>query len=137
VRDRLMPVNRRWPVSEVMAAMREYQRATGRKITIEYLLIGDMTDSPDQAKALARLIKGVPSVVNLIPFNYVDTEQGYRRPSRESVQAFRAVLESEGGNVTQRMERGHEIAAACGQLAGQHMGRFGRRATRSELLSLS
>jgi 23S rRNA (adenine2503-C2)-methyltransferase len=125
IRDRLMPVNHRWPVADVMAAMRQYQRATGRKITVEYLLIGGVTDSVDQAAALADLVRGVPSVVNLIPFNWVDTEQGFQRPSRDSVRTFKAHLESRRVNVTQRVERGHDIAAACGQLAGQHRGRFG------------
>ena len=126
VRDKLMPVNHRWPVSVVMAAMREYQKATGRKITIEYLLIDQLTDTPEQADALAKLMRGVPSVVNLIPFNWVDTGQGFARPSRERVRAFRSRLEAGGVNVTERMERGHDIAAACGQLAGAHTGRFGR-----------
>ncbi len=122
-----MPVNHKWPVKEVMLAMRDYQRATGRKITIEYLLIEKLTDTPDQADELARLVKGVPTVVNLIPFNWVDTEQGFSRPSRERVRAFRNRLQSLSVNVTERMERGHDIAAACGQLAGQHKGRFARR----------
>ncbi len=127
VRDRLMPVNHKWPVAEVMSAMRDYHRATGRKITIEYLLIKDVTDTPEQAHALAALVKGVPNVVNLIPFNWVDTEQGFARPTGDSVRAFRRILEAKGVNATQRQERGHDIAAACGQLAGQHKGRYGRR----------
>jgi 23S rRNA (adenine2503-C2)-methyltransferase len=132
VRNRLMPVNHKWPVAEVMRAMRDYQKATGRKITIEYLLIDNLTDTPEQADELAKLIKGVPTVVNLIPFNWVDTEQGFHRPSRERVRAFRNRLQRLGVNVTERMERGHDIAAACGQLAGQHKGRFARRAAPSE-----
>jgi 23S rRNA (adenine2503-C2)-methyltransferase len=125
VRDSLMPVNHKWNVAEVMAAMRDYQRATGRKITIEYLLIRDVTDTAEQAEALARLVRGVPSVVNLIPFNWVDTQNGFERPGRERVRAFKDVLRARGVNATERMERGHDIAAACGQLAGQHNGRFG------------
>ena len=122
-----MPVNKKWPVAEVIRSMRHYQRATGRKITIEYLLIDQLTDTPSQATELARLIRGVPSVVNVIPFNYVDTEQGFRRPSRERVKAFKAELKKRGVNVTERIERGHDIAAACGQLAGEHVGKFARR----------
>ena len=127
VRDRLMPVNHKWPVAEVMGAMRDYQRATGRKITIEYLLIKDVTDTPEQARALAALVRGVPNVVNLIPFNWVDTEQGFARPTREAVRTFRNILQGAGVNATERQERGHEIAAACGQLAGEHKGRYARR----------
>lgn len=127
VRSRLMPVNNRWPVTEVLDAMKEYQRSTGRKITIEYLLIDGVNDTREQARLLARLVSGVPHVVNLIPFNYVDTEQGFRRPTRENVRAFRKELEMRGANVTERIERGHDIAAACGQLAGRHEGRFARR----------
>lgn len=126
IRNRLMPVNHKWPVAEVMAAMRSYQRTTGRKITIEYLLIKDVTDTLEQATALASLVRGVPSVVNVIPYNWVDTEQGFARPPRESVQRFRNRLASLGVNVTERAERGHDIAAACGQLAGQHAGSRGR-----------
>jgi 23S rRNA (adenine2503-C2)-methyltransferase len=127
VRDRLMPVNHKWPVAEVMQAMRDYYKASGRKITIEYLLIKGLTDTVEQAVELARLVKGTPSVVNLIPFNWVDTEQGFARPERDRVRAFRSVLVGKGVNATERVERGHDIAAACGQLAGQHMGKFGKK----------
>jgi 23S rRNA (adenine2503-C2)-methyltransferase len=127
VRNRLMPVNHKWPVKEVMQAMRDYYKATGRKITIEYLLIKDLTDTPEQAIELAKLVKGVPNVINLIPFNWVDTEQGFARPERDRVRTFRGILESKGLNATERVERGHDIAAACGQLAGKHLGKFGRR----------
>ena len=113
--------------------MRDYSKATGRKVTFEYLLIDQVNDTPDQADALAKLVAGLPSVVNLIPFNTVDTEQGFARPKRERVQAFRRRLESLGVNVTERVERGHDIAAACGQLAGRHKSRFARRNVASEL----
>lgn len=137
IRSRLMPVNRRWPIAEVIHAMRKYGRATGRKITIEYLLLAELTDTASQAAELARLISGMPSVVNVIPFNFVATEEDFRRPSRERVRAFKAELRRRGVNVTERVERGHDIAAACGQLAGQHEGRFARRPTLSELPVLS
>lgn len=133
IRDTLMPVNKRWPVAEVVGTMKAYHKSTGRKITLEYLLIGDMTDSPEQAAELARLIKGTPSVVNLIMFNYVATKEGFKRPTRERVRAFKSELRKRGVNVTERVERGHDIAAACGQLAGQHKGRFARRDQPSEL----
>lgn len=133
VRDTFMPVNKRWPVAEVVGAMKNYQKSTGRKITIEYLLIDRLTDESEQAAELARLLKGTPSVVNLIPFNYVATQEGFRRPERARVRAFRTELEKRGVNVTERVERGHDIAAACGQLAGEHHGRFSRRTSASAL----
>ncbi|HLV79463.1 MAG TPA: 23S rRNA (adenine(2503)-C(2))-methyltransferase RlmN, partial [Chthonomonadaceae bacterium] len=75
-------------------------------------------DSPEQAHALAALLKAkrLPGNVNLIPFNYVETPQGFRRPERESVRRFREELEKAGRVTTQRMTRGHAISAACGQL---------------------
>jgi 23S rRNA (adenine2503-C2)-methyltransferase len=127
VRDKLMPVNHKWPVKEVVQAMRDYQETTGRKVTFEYLLIKGVNDTPEQAKALIPLLKGMPNVVNLIPFNWVDTGHGFGRPERDRVRTFRRILEAAGMNVTERVERGHDIAAACGQLAGQHQGKFSRR----------
>jgi 23S rRNA (adenine2503-C2)-methyltransferase len=127
VRDKLMPVNHKWPVREVVSAMRDYQAATGRKVTFEYLLINEVNDTPEQARALIPLLKGMPNVVNLIPFNWVDTGQGFSRPSNERIRTFRGILQNGGVNVTQRVERGHDIAAACGQLAGQHKGKFAKR----------
>ncbi len=137
IRSRLMPVNNKWNVRETFEAMKVYQKTTGRKITIEYLLIDQLNDTQNQAESLASLVKGVPCVVNLIPFNYVDTSQGFRRPIRERVRAFRQVLESKGVNVTERVERGHDIAAACGQLAGQHTGKFARRDLSNQIPLLS
>jgi len=137
VRDRLMPVNHKWPVKEVIEAMKNYQTATGRKITIEYLLIDNLTDTLEQADHLAHLIRGVPSVVNLIPFNWVDTAQGFSRPTRDRVNGFRKRLEMRGVNVTERTERGHDIEAACGQLAGAHQGKYQPRATVGKEIPLS
>lgn len=137
VRDRLMPVNMKWPVQEVVGAMKKYAKSTGRKVTYEYLLIDQVNDTPEQADALAVLVKGAPCVINLIPFNSVDTEQGFKRPNRQRIQAFRRRLESAGANVTERKEMGHDIAAACGQLAGQHSGKFARRKSSSDLRVIS
>ncbi|MDQ2985273.1 MAG: 23S rRNA (adenine(2503)-C(2))-methyltransferase RlmN [Armatimonadota bacterium] len=137
VRSSFMPVNKKWPVSELMQAARDYERDTRRKVTFEYLLIENVTDTPEQAHALAALVKGFPTLVNLIPFNYVDTERGFSRPSNNRVRNFRSILEGAGVNVTQRVERGHDIAAACGQLKGQHEGRFAKRRPRLSELPLT
>lgn len=123
VRERLMPVNRKWPVHELMLAAREYAEKTRRKVTFEYLMIAGENDTLEQARRLAALVKGFPCLVNLIPFNYVDSGHGYRRPDARRVQAFRAELEKHGVNVSQRKERGHGIDAACGQLKGKHQGK--------------
>ena len=137
IRSSFMPVNKRWPVAELMKAARDYYRTTGRKVTFEYLLMENVTDTPEQAQALGELMKGFPTLVNLIPFNYVDTERGFHRPSRNRVRHFRTILEESGVNVTQRVERGHDIAAACGQLKGQHEGRFAKRRSRLSELPLT
>ena len=117
-REALIPTARKWKLDEILDACAEYVRRTHRDLTFEYLLIGGVNDSPEQARALASLLKSrrLPGNVNLIPFNYVDTPQGFRRPERESVQRFREELEKAGRVATQRMTRGHAISAACGQL---------------------
>lgn len=127
VRSRLIPANRRWDVAEVFEAVETYFAKTKRKITIEYLLIDRVTDTEEQARALVPLTRRFPCVVNLIPFNAVENPYGFRRPSRNRIRAFRAWLEGAGVNVTQRVERGHDIAAACGQLKGLHEGKFAKR----------
>ncbi len=127
IRSEMMPVDKKWPIKELIETAKEWTQQTGRKVTFEYLLINDVTDTAEQAEELSRLVSGFPSIVNLIPFNFVDTGQGFTRPASKRVRAFRSILESKGVVTTQRMERGHEIAAACGQLKGHHEGRFGKR----------
>ncbi len=118
LRAQLIPTARKWKLDEILDACAEYTHNTHRNLTFEYLLIGGVNDSPEQARALAALLKKkrLPGNVNLIPFNYVETPQGFRRPTRESVARFRAELEKAGRVTTQRMTRGHAISAACGQL---------------------
>ncbi|MCS6775521.1 MAG: 23S rRNA (adenine(2503)-C(2))-methyltransferase RlmN [Chloroherpetonaceae bacterium] len=118
LRAELIPTARKWRLEEILDACAEYARVTGRNLTFEYLLIGGVNDSPEQARRLAHLLesKHLPGNVNLIPFNFVDTPQGYRCPSRASIARFREELERAGRVTTQRMTRGHAIAAACGQL---------------------
>jgi 23S rRNA (adenine2503-C2)-methyltransferase len=118
LRATLIPTARKWKLEEILDACAEYAGRTHRNLTFEYLLIGGVNDEPAHAKELAALLrsKSLPGNVNLIPFNYVETPQGFRRPTRESVAKFRAELEKSGRTVTQRMTRGHAISAACGQL---------------------
>ncbi|MEI6512549.1 MAG: 23S rRNA (adenine(2503)-C(2))-methyltransferase RlmN [bacterium] len=121
LRERIMRVSKKWSIADLMAACKEYIKFTGRKVTFEYLMLSEINDTEEQAKKLAKLVRGIQSVVNLIPFNYVDNELGYKRPSNDRIKAFRGYLENLGVNVTQRLERGQNIAGACGQLKGQHM----------------
>ncbi len=118
LRQQLIPTGRKWPISEIMKACRHYTRKARRNLTFEYLLIGGLNDSVEQADQLATLLNTwrLPGNVNLIPFNYVETPGGYKRPAPEAVQLFREQLEKSGRIVTQRMTRGTSISAACGQL---------------------
>jgi len=115
LRDRLVPVNRRFPLAKLLAACREYVDRTGRRITFEYALIRDMNDGVEQAQQLARRLKGLLCHVNLIPLNPV-TGVSYRPPDRQQVAAFRDTLEQAGIGVTVRLRRGIDIQAGCGQL---------------------
>ena len=118
LRKSLIPTGRKWKIEEILDACAEYSANTRRNLTFEYLLIGGLNDKPEHARALASLLKekNLPGNVNLIPFNYVETSQGFKRPTRQSVTKFREELEKAGRIATQRMTRGHAISAACGQL---------------------
>ena len=118
IRADLIPTARKWKLDEILDACEEYVRQTHRNLTFEYLMIGGVNDRPEHARALAALLKSrhLPGNVNLIPFNYVETPQGFRRPDSQAIARFRAELEKAGRVATQRMTRGHAISAACGQL---------------------
>lgn len=115
LRSQLVPVNDRYTVGEVLAACRHYVERTGRRVTLEYVLLKGVNDSEAQASRLAEGLRGLRGAVNLIPFNPV-AGLPYRTPEREAVRRFRSVLESSGIAVTQRRERGRDLEAACGQL---------------------
>jgi len=122
-RSRIMPVNRKWGVDTLIQAARDYFEKTKRRVTFEYLLLREVNDTPQHAEQLAKKLRGVPCLVNLIPFNYVPTPDDFQRPEAERVRRFRQILESAGIETTQRVERGHDIDAACGQLRGRHRGK--------------
>ena len=123
-RSALIPTGRKWKIAEILEACKEYSVRTQRDLTFEYLMIGGVNDSVEQASALARVLNRyrLQGNVNLIPFNYVSTKQGFKRPTRESIGAFREELERLGRTTTQRMTRGHDVSAACGQLRRQVAG---------------
>jgi len=115
LRSRLMPINRRYPVSQLMAACRAYVEATGRRISFEYVLISGVNASLAQARKLAALLRGMLCHVNLIPLNPVPGS-GWAAPGRLEVQAYQAALAAAGIPTSLRLGRGSDIQAACGQL---------------------
>ena len=119
LRDQLMPINRKYPIAQLLAACRHYLQGQprGSTITIEYILIDQVNSLPEHAVRLARLLSDLPCKVNLIPFNPYPGS-GYQRPSEAAVQAFRNLLNRAGLVSTIRSTRGDDIQAACGQLTG-------------------
>ena len=115
VRERIMPVNRKFPLKELTAACEYYQKKKGRMITLEYILIAGVNDGLEQIKPLAQLAKKLNAKVNLIPYNKVE-DLPWVRPAEEVQEAFLAALEKQGVTATLRREKGHDIDAACGQL---------------------
>lgn len=117
MRDEIMPVNKSDPVEVLLKTVGEYIQKTNRKVMIEYLLIGELNNSPETAKELAQVLKkalGHLFVVNVIPYNPTGK---FKPPSKESVNKFKDVLERNGVTVTQRYTFGQEVSGACGQLA--------------------
>lgn len=124
LRDRLMPINRKWPIEELMAAAREIEKTLkrGERFTFEYVLLGGVNDSDEQAEELADLIErhGLRKVkINLIPHNPAE-QLDYRPSDPEQVRRFKEILESRGISAYVRTPRGRDIYAACGQLAAKH-----------------
>lgn len=116
VRDRLMPVNRRYPLKVLMDALRRYPLPRRRRITFEYVLIRDLNDTDADAKQIPVLLHGIRSKVNLIPYNPLPGERELGQPDPERVEAFAERLRQRGLTTVVRRSRGAEIAAACGQL---------------------
>jgi 23S rRNA (adenine2503-C2)-methyltransferase len=122
LRDVLVPLNRRWPVEEVVAAAREHAATTGRRVTYELTMIAGINDTDDDADALVDLLRGDHAHVNLIPMNRVAHTPWTGTPA-DRLEAFAARLRTAGIATTIRHNRGTEIGAACGQLAAEHAGR--------------
>jgi 23S rRNA (adenine2503-C2)-methyltransferase len=115
VRNRIMPVNRKYPLKELVNACEDYQHEKGRMITLEYILIAGINDALEQTRPLAVLAKRLHAKVNLIPYNKVE-DLPWERPSEAVCENFLAALEDQGVIATLRREKGHDIDAACGQL---------------------
>ena len=115
LRDVLVPINRKFPVRDLVDAAQAYGSTTGRRVSYEWVMLAGVNDTERDAKELGRLLKGKLAHVNLIPFNPVD-DTPYHAPDRTSIRAFKQMIEAEGLNVTVRDTRGRDADAACGQL---------------------
>lgn len=114
-RDELMPINRAYPIERLLAAVRRFPLKHRQRVTFEYVLLKDVTDSTADAEALVKALKGMRAKVNLIPFNEAE-EVDYRRPSDGTIQRFQEMLTRNGVSAFVRRNRGNDISAACGQL---------------------
>lgn len=117
LRNQIMPVNRTYPLEELLEACRDYICQTGRRITFEYALIKGFNDGVERARELAGLLKGLKANLNIIPVNNTSGSE-YQKPLDEQIKKFLRTLKQEGIEAVIREEKGSDIAAACGQLAG-------------------
>jgi 23S rRNA (adenine2503-C2)-methyltransferase len=118
LRDRIMPINRRYPLAALLQACRDFPLPSRRKVTFEYVMLGGVNDSLADAKRFLKLIHGIPNKVNLIPFN---EHEGcdFTAPTRAAIDAFHKFLIDHNVTVITRQSRGGDISAACGQLKGK------------------
>ena len=120
IRNEIMPISKVYPIDKLIEAMRYYYDKTGRRITIEYILLDGLNDTKSCAYELAALLRGLNCYVNLIPYNEVK-EKPYKRSKRENTVLFFDILKKNGINVQLRKEQGSDIDAACGQLRSKHL----------------
>ena len=118
IRAKLMQIENKYPMDKLHKALKNYTDKTGRRITIEYLLIKDLNDTAQSAKELAGYLQDIKCNINLIPYNPTE-KNDYQRPSNNSIMKFKYLMEHSGKKVTVRLERGADIDAACGQLRGK------------------
>ena len=114
-RNELMPINRRYPIEQLLDAVRRFPLKHRQRVTFEYVLLGGVTDAPEDSLHLVKLLKGIRAKVNLIPFNEAE-ELSYRRPLDAAIERFQQVLIENNISAFVRKNRGNDISAACGQL---------------------
>ncbi len=117
-RTQIMPVSAKYPFDELIDTLKSYTQTTGRRVTVEYVLMRDINDSVEDAKKLAFAISKLKSNVNLIIYNQ-NEKSPYKKPLKENILKFKYILEASGKKVTIRLERGSDIDAACGQLSSK------------------
>lgn len=118
LRDKLMPINKKYPISQVVEAVKTYTENCNKKATFAYVMIKDVNDNAECANMLADLLKGINCYVNLIPYN--STSSNFKKSTKESISTFFDILKQKGINVTVRREFGSNLNAACGQLSAKH-----------------
>ena len=116
IRTKIMPVNKRYPLKKLMEACRKFPLAPRRRITFEYVLLGGLNDSTEDAKRVAALLKGISSKVNLISYNPADPSTDLKKPSESGVLKFKDIINNAGITAIVRKSKGSDISAACGQL---------------------
>lgn len=125
LRHRLIPTSRKTSVAQIVQSAKDYVARTGRRVSFEYVVLGGVNDSAEQARHLAKWCKGWPCHVNLIPWNAVPDASlegaTFGSPTPERLREFRGILDSAGVSVTQRVQRGADVAAACGQLRAANL----------------
>ena len=124
-RRKIMPIARKYPLTEVLEACRYYFAQTGRRVTFEYSMAAGVNDSPEDIRELAKLFKGEPCHINLIPINPVKERQ-FVQSDKKVIENFKNKLENLGINVTIRREMGRDIDGACGQLRKRYMDKLSR-----------
>ncbi len=117
IRSRLMPINKKYPLDELIKACREYPLPTRKRITFEYILLDGVNDSPEHAEELAQLVRSIRCKINLIPFNPFPGST-FKRPPEDKIELFKQIILDSNITATVRVSRGADISAACGQLAG-------------------
>jgi 23S rRNA (adenine2503-C2)-methyltransferase len=118
LRAEIMPIENKYPIDELKKALLNYVEKTGRRITVEYILINDFNDTTEVAKELGYLLKDLKCNINLIPYNPTSNDK-FKKSSNNNIMKFKYLLEHSGKKVTVRLERGADIDAACGQLKGK------------------
>jgi 23S rRNA (adenine2503-C2)-methyltransferase len=119
-RSFLMPINKKYPLHELLKILREYPLKLGQRITFEYVMLKEINSSEEDALRLSQILKGIPSKINLIPFNPWE-EAEFEKPDEDEILKFQEILASKGYSVFIRKSKGKDILAACGQLKAQYM----------------
>jgi len=119
IRQEIMPIEKKYNIIELQSAMKKYNSITKDRITIEYILIGGLNDTKECALELIEYLKDIKCNINLIPYNPVCDNNNFKKPDKKDMMKFKYYLEASGKKVTIRLERGADIDAACGQLAGK------------------